>query len=173
MPNLIAFPQSFPYTFPLVFGGVVAVVIGDYEPDPSVAYQEAATIAVMPFFFFQDEPNNQVNPVYHEAWQNQPATLMPVYPSEDLYGPRHAFPSFFFEQEPSYFEGFPEAWQNQATTLMPIYSSEELEGARHLWPYLTMQISRPVFLPDGTGVTSPTKADPVNSGRDDLELAPL
>ena len=127
----------------------------------------------LPYLFFQDEPNNQVNPVYFEAWQNQPTTLMPVYPSEDLYGPRHAFPSFFFEQEPSYFEGFPEAWQNQPTTLMPIYPSEALYASPHLWPYLTMQIARPVFLPDGTGVTSPTKADPVNSGRDDLTIAPL
>ena len=85
----------------------------------------------LPYLFFQDEPNNQVNPVYLEAWQNQPTTLMPVYPSEQIYGPIHNFPYFF------------------------------------------QVISRPVFLPDGTGVTSPPKAEPVTTGRNDLDLAAL
>ena len=122
-------------------------------------------------FLPEGNPSDWFNPAWMAAIDQANSQMSPVLPIPYVY----TLPSFFYVNEPSLQVNpvYYEAWQNQATTLMPIYSSEELEGARHLWPYMTMQIARPVFLPDGTGVTSPTKADPVNTGRDDLELAPL
>lgn len=87
----------------------------------------------------------------------------------------YVIPYSFFQEEPREFRApyYYEAWQNQSTTLMPIYTSEEINGPIHTFPYLTQVISRPVIMPDGTGVTSPTKAEPVHTGRNDLTLAPL
>ena len=118
-------------------------------------------------------PSAWFNPLWMGAiaQANQQTQAMPVLPEEYVYW----LPSVFFQGEPSnqvnpvYYE----AWQNQATMLMPVYPSEELSGSPHLWPSFFQVISRPVFLPDGTGVTSPTKAKPVHPGRDDLTIAPL
>jgi hypothetical protein len=99
----------------------LAVAILDENPVLAIPYSYW-----LPFFAFQMEPVDQVNPVYAEAWQNQSTTLMPERTYEELYGPTHQWQAFF------------------------------------------QQIAPPVFLPDGTGVTPPTrtKLSPgVGSGR--------
>jgi len=52
---------------------------------------------LLEYFFYQMEPSLQVNPSYLEAWQNQAATLMPEYTSEEIYGPVHSFPYEFVQ----------------------------------------------------------------------------
>lgn len=172
MPSFVTFSKSFPYTFPITFGEVGgAVFIGDYAPDPEVAYREASLLARIASVFFEPDPSTWFDPMWMAAidQQNYQTPTIPVLPIPYVY----ALPSFFHVNDPADHHVFYEAWQNQSATLMPIYTSEELHGPRHNWPYLAMQIARPVFLPDGVGVTSPTKAEPVNLGRDDLTLAPL
>jgi hypothetical protein len=85
--------------------------------------------------------------------------------------PFYWLPEFvFFQMEPGdqVNPAYSEAWQNLATALMPEYTSEELYGAIHQWPSHFQQLAPPIFLPDGTGVTPPTKTKPspgVGTGR--------
>ena len=124
-------------------------------------------------FLPQGDPADWFDPAWMASIDqaHHQTAVMPVLPIEYVYW----IPSFFYEGEPSLQVNpvYYEVWQNQATTVMPVYPSEELHGSPHLWPFFFQVISRPVFLPDGTGVTSPTKAEPVHPGRNDLEIAPL
>ena len=94
--------------------------------------------------------------------------LMPIWQSEDIHATPHLYPYVFggttldqlFDKDISW-------WQNQPTTLMPEYTSEYLYGDIHNYPSFFIQLSTPVFLPDGTAVSGPTGTKPriVGSGR--------
>lgn len=58
-----------------------AVVVVDDNPVFPVPHRYQHTSV-----FFQGEPNDQVNPVYYEAWQNPSTQLMPIYPVNHLKG---------------------------------------------------------------------------------------
>ena len=124
-------------------------------------------------FLPQGDPSDWFDPAWLAAIDqaNHQTQVIPVLPIEYVYW----LPYLFFQDEPAnqVNPAYQEVWQNQSTSLMPVYPSEELHGSPDLWPYFFQVIARPVFMPDGIGVTSPTKATPVHPGRDDLETAPL
>jgi hypothetical protein len=115
--------------------------------------------------FFQMEPGDQVNPAYLEAWQNPSTQLMPLVRTEELHGEAHQYPSCFGGTiEPSNYISPPESWLNQSTWLMPEVYPRDLEGlyaagmTGGAWE--VMQLSTPIFPPDGTRVASPTSTKP-------------
>ena len=67
---------------------------GASQPYPSIEFAGAPWA---PSYFFQMEPSDQVNPVYYEAWQNQSATLTPIYPSQYVYGDISNMPYFLLQ----------------------------------------------------------------------------
>jgi len=82
----------------------------------------------------------------------------------------YSLPYLFFEQDPEVFAKFAAAWQNQSTQLMPEYTSEQLYGAIHNYPDFFMQLSTPVFSPDGTGVRGPGKVLLVSEGAGNVTI---
>ena len=99
-------------------------------------------------------------PVYDEVptlpipyvYKHESFTIQPGDPDEDT--------------EPRYYE----AWQNQSTTTPVPYPVEYIHGNYYLVEYFFMQLSTPVFSPDGTGVRAPTAAKLLNEGKGDLIL---
>jgi hypothetical protein len=86
---------------------------------------------------------------------------MPIWPSEEIHATPHLYPYVFggttldqlFDKDISW-------WQNQPTTLMPEYTSEYLYGDIHNYPDFFMQLSTPIFPPDGVSGASPTSTTP-------------
>lgn len=152
---------SFPYTFPITFGGAIAAfTVEESFPVWPIEYHHW-----MESVFFQMEPGDQINPVYFEAWQNLSTALMPNVSSEELFGEAHLYPySFGGTIEPSNYISPPASWQNQSTWLMPEVYERELYGlyatGESGGSWAVMQLSTPTFLPDGTAVTPPTGTKP-------------
>jgi hypothetical protein len=70
-------------------------------------------------------------------------------------------PFIYFQPDPGTFFGKDISWwQNQPTTLMPEYTSEYLYGDIHNYPDFFMQLSTPIFPPDGVSGASPTSTTP-------------
>lgn len=163
MPDVAVFiPKQFPYTFPFTFGEVdIGVQAAAYEPVLPIEYRYT-----LPDVFFMQEPSTWLG--FIEVLQGMEELLMPIWPSEEIHATPHLYPYVFggttldqlFDKDISW-------WQNQPTTLMPEYTSEYLYGDIHNYPDFFMQLSTPVFLPDGTAVSGPTgtKTRIVGSGR--------
>jgi len=166
MPDVTVFiPQGFPYTFPFTFGEVdIGVQAAAHEPVLPIEYRYT-----LPDVFFIQEPSTWLG--FIEVLQGLEELLMPIWPSEDIHATPHLYPYVFggttldqlFDKDISW-------WQNQPTTLMPEYTSEYLYGDIHNYPNLFMQLSTPVFDPDGKGVREPVSAPLLSEGAGSVEL---
>lgn len=84
-------------------------LITEDSVDGAVQVLDEVPVLAVPYYywhpsiFFQMEPLDQVNPVYLEAWQNLPATLMPEYSTQYLYGDILNYPYFFMQLAPPIF----------------------------------------------------------------------
>lgn len=89
--------------------------------------------------------------------------FQPVYPIEY----RYWLPYVFVQIEPSEQANpvYYEAWQNQSTWVMPLPAILYV----YMLPATFMQIGPPVYLPDGTGVASPTSTEPITPSRTTTE----
>ena len=168
MPSYVPQVETFPYTFPFTFGQSDGMAfIGDYEPVLPIEYRYT-----LPSVFFSEEPSTWLG--FIEILQGLEELLMPIWPSEAIYGDIHNFQYVFggttldqlFDKDISW-------WFNQPTTLMPEHYQRDLHGLYDVGmsggSWVTMQISTPTFLPNGTGAASPTSTVSVNSGQTSTE----
>ena len=164
MPSITPLIETFPYTFPIVFGKADGLVgIGDYEPVLPIEYRYT-----IPSIFFEQEPSHW--PGFIDVLQQTEELRMPVWPIEETTSGAYLYPYIFggtsldqlFDKDLSW-------WQNVATKLMPEYPPEMITGTAHTDPSIFMQLSTPTFLPDGTGAASPTSTVAVDSGQTSTE----
>jgi len=168
MPSYVPQVETFPYSFPLTFGKADGMsFVGDYEPVLPIEYRYTLTSV-----FFSEEPSTWLG--FIEILQGLEELLMPIWPSEDIYGEIHNFQYVFggttldqlFDKDISW-------WFNQPTTLMPEHYQRDLHGLYDVGmsggSWIAMQLSTPTFLPDGTGASSPTSTVSVNSGQTGTE----
>ena len=162
MPDVTVFiPKKFPYTFPFTFGEIdIGVQAAAYEPVLPIEYRYT-----LPDVFFTQEPSTWLG--FIEVLQGMEELLMPTWRSEEIHATPHLYPYVFggttldqlFDKDISW-------WQNQPTTLMPEYTSEYLYGDIHNYPDFFMQLSTPIFPPDGVSGASPTSTTPGIKGTD-------
>jgi len=108
-------------------------------------------------------------------WQNQPTTLMPEYTSEELYGAIHNIPYVFGGTDlRQLFDEADLTWYSQPATLMPEYHPRDLyglfEGGISGGNWAVMQLSTPIFSPNGSGVAEPGQIDLPQSGYGRVEI---
>jgi hypothetical protein len=167
MANILVFTEAeFPYTFPFTFGEAdKAVQAAAYEPVLPIEYRYT-----LPDFFLVQEPTTWHG--YQEAWQNQSTTIMPIWRVDVRGADADTYPYIFGGT--SLDQLFDEAdltWYSQPATLMPEYYPRDLYGLYDSGMsggnWAVMQLSTPIFLPDGTAVTEPThiKLSSVGTGR--------
>tara|TARA_R100001086_G_scaffold214074_1_gene130080 strand:- start:43 stop:591 length:549 start_codon:yes stop_codon:yes gene_type:complete len=160
MPDVIVFiPNKFPYTFPFTFGKVdIGVQAAAHEPVLPIEYRYT-----LPAFFLVQEPSTWLG--YIEVLQGMEELLMPIWPSEDIYGAIHNFPYYFggTDLDADFFQLYSK-WWSPSIWLMPEYPSEMLFGTAHTDPPFFMQLSTPIFDPDGRGVKEPGQAPLLNEG---------
>jgi hypothetical protein len=160
MPDVTVFvPKPFPYTFPFTFGVVeIGVQAASHEPVLPIEYRYT-----LPDFFFVQEPSTWLG--FVEVLQGMEELLMPIWPSEDIYGAIHNIPYVFGGTDlPQLFDEADLTWYSQPATLMPEYHPRDLyglfEGGISGGNWVVMVLSTPTFLPDGTAASPPTSTTP-------------
>ena len=170
MPNVTVFvPKPFPYPFPFTVGEVeIGVQAASYEPVLPIEYRYT-----LPDFFFVQEPSTWLG--FIEVLQGMEELLMPIWPSEDIYGAIHNIPYIFGGTDlDQLFDEADMTWYSQPVTLMPEYYPRDLyglfEGGISGGNWAVMQLSSPIFSPNGSGVGEPGQIDLPQSGYGRVEI---